>query len=84
MRKHTQQVVIDGFLFVSMLALIGTGIVLEFILPPGSGQQLAVWLTRHEWGSVHFWIAVFFTASVLIHLCLHLKWIITSYFKKKI
>ncbi|WP_395078613.1 DUF4405 domain-containing protein [Gracilimonas sp.] len=82
MRKHTQNVFLDAGLFIVMIALIGTGVVLHFVLPPGSRQEIFVGLTRHQWGELHFWIATLFTAFVVIHLWLHIKWISSSYFKK--
>ena len=32
---------------------------------------------RHDWGDVHFWIAVALAAGVMIHLLLHVQWIKT-------
>jgi hypothetical protein len=32
-------------------------------------------MTRHEWGDIHFWIAVSLVAFVLLHLALHFGWI---------
>lgn len=82
MRKHTQNVFLDACLFIEMLALIGTGIILYFVLPPGSRQDTFVALTRHQWGDIHFWIAAVFTALILLHLVMHSKWVMSSYFKK--
>ncbi len=65
------------------LALVLTGVVLEWVLPPGAGrnrggQREFLDLSRHEWGSWHFYIALGFVAFVLIHLVLHWNWIRTS------
>ena len=83
MRKHTQNVLLDSGLFVGMLGLIGTGSIIYFVLPPGSRKDTFIALTRHEWGDIHFWIALGFTILVVIHLCLHFKWICSSYLKKR-
>jgi hypothetical protein len=62
------------------LALMITGIAVKFILPAGSGARRALWgLTRHEWGDVHFWLAVALVSLLLLHLALHWQWVcITS------
>jgi hypothetical protein len=81
---------VDAFAFAAFLALMSTGVLLSYVLPPGSGgfegfgeghgaerrPILLLWgLTRHEWGSIHFWIAVGLVAILAIHLALHWKWI---------
>ena len=63
---------------------------LKFILPPGSGRvemlfkesgrfektiDVFMGLTRHEWGQIHFYIALIFLILLIIHLVLHWKWI---------
>ena len=38
---------------------------------------MTVWgLTRHEWGDVHFYIAMALFATMSLHILLHWKWII--------
>jgi hypothetical protein len=55
--------------------LLGTGLTLTLRLPPGTGGQLAVLgLSRHEWGDLHFYVALFITALVLAHLALNWAW----------
>lgn len=75
----------DVAAFVSFLFLLSTGGLLRWILPPGRGgggrgwraaSAPEVWgLTRHEWGSLHFWISLVFLAAIALHLSLHWKWI---------
>lgn len=61
-----------------MLGILGTGLVIKFVLPPGSGSRRAVWtLTRHDWGDVHFWLAVAAGVLLLIHIALHWQWVCT-------
>lgn len=81
--------VVDIVVFVSFVFLTATGVLLKYVLPPGSGggghgtgrgamsrPVELVWGTgRHEWGDVHFWIAMVFLAAVAVHLALHWKWI---------
>lgn len=70
------------------LGLVVTGSVLKWVLPPGSGRvnmggrgggarniDVVLGLTRHEWGDIHFWIAVVFVFSLSLHFFLHWPWI---------
>ena len=51
---------------------------MRYVLPPGSGRFTTIWtLDRHEWGSIHFWIAIAFLAVLAFHLFLHWRWIAT-------
>jgi hypothetical protein len=89
----------DAVLLLQMLALLVTGIILKYGLPPGQGRGRGygggwgwrgghgghrgdgsgpreLWgLSRHEWGDVHFWIAVSLIAVLVLHLVLHWSWI---------
>ena len=76
MARVTLNFLIDLATFLVMLAMISTGLLVRFVLPPGSGERMSVWNnTRHEWGDVHFWLAVTLGAFVLIHLALHWSWV---------
>lgn len=59
-------------------ALVGNGILLKWIVPPGiRGGRGLTWLgeSRHFWGDVHFWLAAVFLGLVGLHLALHWSWI---------
>jgi hypothetical protein len=69
-------VIIDASAFLGFVALTTTGVLLRYLLPPGSGRFSTVWeLDRHEWGGIHFWIAVAFFSVLAVHLVLHWRWI---------
>jgi len=77
MKKRAQNFVIDSVGFAGFLFLVGTGVLMRYVLPPGSGTGLTVWgMDRHGWGSIHFWLAVTFLSVLAIHLFLHWKWIL--------
>jgi hypothetical protein len=62
-----------------MIGMIATGYILRFPLPPGSNKSLSLWgFTRHQWGSLHFWISLGLLAVVLLHLALHWHWIVIT------
>ena len=68
----------DSFGFVGFVLLTATGVLMRYVLPPGSGRHTTIWtLDRHEWGSIHFWIAITFFAVLAFHLFLHWRWIVT-------
>ncbi len=81
----------DAFAFIGFLFLTTSGILLRYQLPPGSGRTETVgqgaraltrpvsvlWgLTRHEWGDIHYYIALTLMAVLTLHLFLHWKWIV--------
>jgi len=80
----------DAAALVVLLALAGTGLVIEYALPPGTGGgwverggrgvgrgEVPEWfgLTRHEWGDVHYVLALSFLALMALHLALHAGWV---------
>ncbi|MBY0312570.1 MAG: DUF4405 domain-containing protein [Phycisphaerales bacterium] len=57
-------------------ALVMTGFLLEWVLPPGTNKSLGLaGLSRHEWGGVHLWIALTFLAVLVVHVVMHWSWI---------
>ncbi len=79
MKRQGVNFLVDAFALAGLVFLMATGLFLRFILPPGSGKNLSVWgLTMHEWGDVHFYIAVFIVAILSLHLALHWRWIICA------
>jgi len=78
MRRPTLNLLIDAAAFVGFVFLVSTGVLMRYVLPPGSGRRTAVWgLDRHDWGTLHFWIAAAFLAVLAFHLVLHGKWILS-------
>jgi len=78
MRRANINFLVDAVAFVAFVLLAATGVLLRYVLPPGSGHFSTLWgMDRHEWGQVHFWIAVALMASLGLHLFLHWRWIVT-------
>jgi len=68
---------VDLLAFVGFVLLTATGLVERYVLPPGTGDFQAVWgMNRHQWGEIHFWIALFLMGVLAIHIVLHWKWIV--------
>ncbi|MGE5193345.1 MAG: DUF4405 domain-containing protein [Deltaproteobacteria bacterium] len=60
------------------LVMIATGYILRFVLPPGTHKTLMLCgLTRHTWGTIHFWISAGLLALLLVHVVLHWQWLVT-------
>lgn len=81
MRRSKINLLVDAATLVAMLAMVCTGLIIRYILPPGSGghgggRGLVLWgMDRHEWGGLHFWLAVAVVGLLLVHVVLHWPWI---------
>ncbi len=95
MKKNTWDIIIDAASFAALMATISTGLLLKFVLTPGSGRieiisrgghrmiNVFFGLTRHEWGQIHFYIAAVFVVLLIAHLILHWSWIKATIFDVK-
>ena len=77
MKKTKKNFLIDAIAFVCFVFLVSTGVVMYVNLPPGSKTN-AIWgLDRHQWGEIHFWLAVVFLGILILHLIMHWRWIVS-------
>jgi hypothetical protein len=77
MKRATLNLVVDAVAFAGFVFMTASGVLLRFLLPPGSGHRTTVWgLDRHEWGGIHFWVSVALLAALSAHVLLHWKWIV--------
>ncbi|RKY08415.1 MAG: hypothetical protein DRP65_09140 [Planctomycetota bacterium] len=90
MSRSTLNFILDLVSFLNLLGLTITGFIMKYVLPPGTSgmgralhggtgrgiQVKELWLmTRHEWGSIHFYLAVVFVVLMITHVILHWRWI---------
>ena len=76
MKRTRLNFIIDIIAFIGFVVLITTGVLMRYILPPGSGHYSTIWsLDRHDWGGIHFWISIIFLLILTLHLVLHWRWI---------
>ena len=86
MNKTWINFLVDLSMFVSIMLVSMIGLIMKYILPPGSGggrhggeggefAETFFWLTRHEWGGLHSQIAVVLLSLLAVHLLLHWTWI---------
>lgn len=91
MKRPTLNFLVDALSCAALVLVTATGFLLRYVLPPGSGGRVGhgtgpsaaarviatVWsFTRHEWGAIHFWLAVALMAMLALHLALHGRWIV--------
>lgn len=78
MRKPAVNALVDVAAFAGFVLLTSTGVLLRYVLPPGSGHRTTIWgFDRHDWGELHFWISIAFLSVLAIHLLVHRRWIAT-------
>lgn len=78
MRRSNLNFWVDAVAFALFVFLVATGVLMEFILPAGSGHYTTIWgLDRHDWGSLHFWISVGFLTALALHVYLHWQWVVS-------
>lgn len=79
MKRLFNNLLVDVIAAGLMIGMIATGYILRFPLPPGSNKSLSLWgFTRHQWGTLHFWISLTLVAIVLLHLALHWPWVVVT------
>ena len=77
MKRPTLNFAIDAVAFAGFVLLTTTGVLMRYVLPPGSGHFRTIWgLDRHGWGHIHFWISFIFLGILAVHLVLHWRWIL--------
>ena len=78
MKRVKLNFIIDVVAFAGFVVLTTTGVLMRYILPPGSGHYSTIWgMDRHEWGGIHFWMSVMFFSILAFHLILHWRWIVS-------
>jgi hypothetical protein len=79
MKRPTLNFMVDAVAFTAFVLLASTGLLMHYVLPPGSGHFGMLWrMDRHEWGQLHFWIAVVLLAFLALHLFLHWRWVVCT------
>lgn len=83
MRKSMLNFFVDLLTLAVIFVMVATGLVIRFVLPPGTGGRhgeggLLLWSWgRHDWGDVHFWASVTLGALLVVHVALHWSWVCT-------
>lgn len=73
---------IDVFMFILMVYLTSSGLLMRYVLLPGSQRQqkyggnvdlYLLGLDRHEWGSIHFVAGLVLIVLLVVHVVFHWK-----------
>jgi hypothetical protein len=79
MKKTTLKYIIDILLFVSLLGIVLIGLLLAFAMAKGpAADESAKYflnLHRHQWGDIHLYMSLAFSALAVFHLVLSWSWI---------
>lgn len=92
MPKAKTNLIIDGVMFLVMMALMGTGFVRKYVLLSGSASRqlygskvhMYLWgISRDGWATIHLYLGYLLLALLLLHIVLHWK-LVTSIFNKSV
>jgi mono/diheme cytochrome c family protein len=76
MNRSLLNLTVDLLAAACLLAMVATGYILRFPLPPGTNRTHELWdLSRHQWGSIHGWAGVGLLAVLCLHVVLHWEWL---------
>lgn len=76
MKRNAINFLIDLMSAAVMAAMLATGLLIRFALPPGSGSRRVLWgYGRHDWGDLHFWLAVTAIGILVFHVAVHWQWV---------
>ena len=78
MKKSSLNFWIDVITLSVLLAKIWTGLLIHFVLPSGQGRskwQFLWGMNRHDYGNIHFYLAIGMGVLVFVHIWLHWSWI---------
>jgi hypothetical protein len=79
MKKTDWQYLVDTLLFICMVGIALIGFLMGLIIPKGpqasETTKYFLGLHRHQWGNIHFYLAIAFVGLIVIHLILSWKWI---------
>jgi len=89
MKKNTLNYIVDIFMFLLMMAIIGIGFLMKFVMITGQEkwvkygrnvEESFLGLDRHGWGKVHLIMGLTLFAVLILHLILHWR-SITKFFR---
>jgi fucose 4-O-acetylase-like acetyltransferase len=76
MKRKNIHFIVDVLAFIAFTLMTSSGVLLRYMLPPGSGRFSSLWgMNRHDWGDVHYWISIALFLLLTFHLLLNWQWI---------
>lgn len=86
--KSQTNFIIDALMFLCMMAMVGIGFLMKFVLIPGKdrwveyGRNVELYLygmDRHQWGTIHLILGFILLGLLILHIVLHWKMILNLY-----
>lgn len=90
MKKSKLNLIIEALLLLCIASIAGIGLLMRNVLVPGYqrwdiyGRNVELYfrgLDRHQWGTIHFVIALVLLALLVLHVVLHWAMIVGIYRK---
>jgi len=75
MSRQTINFLLDALLALLGLAVLATGLLIAYILPPHSRGDWVWGWTRHDWGELHLYLALGLVGMIALHLAMHWRWV---------
>lgn len=88
--KARQNFIIDGIMFIVMMALTGTGLLTRYVLLSGKaakavyGQKVEMSMLgigKDSWHTIHLYLGIILLGLLLLHIVLHWKQIVALFRK---
>lgn len=82
MKKTTVLYLIDAIMLLQLALISGIGFLTRIVLVPGFKRLHSDWiypstevigLNRHQWNDIHFYLAILFLCTLMVHIILHFK-----------
>ncbi|NOR15544.1 MAG: DUF4405 domain-containing protein [Candidatus Aminicenantes bacterium] len=79
MKKTDWKYLVDVLMFLSMIGIILLGLLMAFAMKSGpmvnESEKYFLGLHRHQWGTFHLYLSLFFIGTLFLHLVLEWSWI---------
>lgn len=76
--KTDWKYVVDTLMFLCMVGIVLIGLLMGFVIPEGRlgpfQSKYFLGVHRHQWGHIHLWLSLAFTALVGVHIVLAWSW----------
>lgn len=79
MTRNRAHLLVNVAAWLVFAALASTGFLMAYRLPPGNCSNCMMGLSRHEWGDLHFYLALAFLSLMVVHLLLNWKWVSVTF-----
>lgn len=80
-KKHALKYLIEAVMFVDLCAVAAVGLLMGFVIPRGSARfapKSFLGLHRHDWGTIHLYLALLLLMLLAVHLWLNWTWIVQT------